>query len=98
MTLKELMLSVDEEDYSDSALFQKLRTLKLEYGSNRRIEVKLVDGDVSVTNTHVGSLSDILTYPIDVAPDLNISKTQLLDAILKEIAAPGFSDREHSEF
>ena len=56
MTLRELILLVNEEDYSDSALFQTLRTLKPEYGSNRHIEVKLVNGEVSITNTHVGSL------------------------------------------
>ena len=98
MTLRELILSVNEEDYSDSALFQTLRTLKPEYGSNRRIEVKLVDGEVSITNTHVGSLADILSYPIDVAPDLQITKTQLLDAILKEMDSPGFDDVEQADF
>lgn len=98
MTLRELILSVDEEDYSSSALFQTLRTLKPEYGSNRRIEVKLVDGEVSITNTHVGSLADILTYSIDVAPDLQITKTQLLDAILKEMDSPGFDDVGQADF
>ncbi len=48
MTLRELILSVNEEDYSDSALFQTLRTLKPEYGSNRHIAVKLVNGEVSM--------------------------------------------------
>lgn len=98
MTLRELILSVDAEEYSDLALFQTLRTLKPEYGSNRRIEVKLVNGEVSITNTHVGSLADILTYSIDVAPDLQISKIQLLDAILKEMASPGFDDVEQADF
>lgn len=98
MTLRELILSVDAEEYSDSALFQTLRTLKPEYGSNRRIEVKFVNGEVSITNTHVGSLADILTYSIDVAPDLQITKIQLLDAILKEMASPGFDDVEQADF
>ena len=98
MTLRELISSVNEEDYSDSALFQTLRTLKPEYGSNRQIEVKLVNGEVSITNTHVGSFADILSYPIDVAPDLQITKTQLLDAILKEMDSPGFDDVEQADF
>lgn len=98
MTLRELILSVDEEEYSNSALFLTLRTLKPEYGSNRRIEVKLVKGEVSITNSHVGSLGDILTYTIDVAPDLQITKVQLLDAILKEMSTDGFGDGEQADF
>ena len=65
MTLRELILSVDSEQYSDSPLFQKLRKTKPEYGSNRHIQVKLLSGEVAITNVHVGSLGDILTYPID---------------------------------
>ena len=38
---------------------------KPEYGSNRRIEVKLLNGEVTITNVHVGSLGDILTYHFD---------------------------------
>ncbi len=98
MTLRELMLSVDAEQYSDSPLYQRLRETKPEYGSNRHIEVRLIDGEIAVTNVHVGSLGDILTYPIDVAPDLNLSKTQLLDAILREMSLEGFSDSEQSDF
>lgn len=98
MTLRELILSVDAEQYSDSPLYQRLRETKPENGSNRHIEVRLIDGEIAVTNVHVGSLGDILTYPIDVAPDLNISKTQLLDAILREMSSEGFSDSEQSDF
>ena len=98
MTLRELINSVDSEQYSDSALYQKLRETKPEYGSNRRIQVKLVNGDVTITNVHVGSLGDIQTYPIDVEPDLNISKVQLLDAILHELSSDGFSESEETDF
>ena len=86
MTFRELINSVDSEQYSDSPLFQKLRETKPEYSSNRHIQVKLVNGEVAITNVHVGSLGDIITYPIDVEPDLNISKVQLLDAILHEVS------------
>jgi hypothetical protein len=55
MTLRELINSVDSEQYSDSALYRKLRETKPEYGSNRRILVKLVNGEVTITNVHVGS-------------------------------------------
>ena len=65
MTLRELILSVDSEQYSDSSLYQKLRETKPEYGSNRRIQVRLVNGEIAITNAHVGSLGDILTYPRD---------------------------------
>ena len=92
MILRELINSVDSEQYSDSALYQRLRETKPEYGVNRRIEVKVVNGEVTITNVHLGSFGDILTYPIDVEPDLNISKVQLLDAILLELSSDGFSD------
>ena len=98
MTLRELINSVNSEQYSDSALYQMLRETKPEYGSNRRIEVKLVNGEVTITNVHVGSLGDILTYQIDVAPDLQITKKQLLDEILKEMSSNTFSDEEQAEF
>ena len=55
MTLRELINSVDSEQYGDSALYRKLRETKPEYGSNRRIQVKLVNGEVTITNVHVGS-------------------------------------------
>ena len=98
MTLRELINSVDSEQYSDSALYKKLRETKPEYGSNRHIQVKLIDGRIAVTNAHVGSIGDILTYPIDVDPDLKISKVQLLDAILLELSDNGFSESEESDF
>jgi len=98
MTFRELINSVDSEQYSDSVLYQKLRETKPEYGSNRRIQVKLVNGEVAITNVHVGSLGDILTYQIDVAPDLQVTKTQLLDEILKEMSSITFSEEEQAEF
>ena len=58
MTLRELINSVDSDQYSDSSLYQELRETKPEYGSNRRIQVKLVNGEVVITNVHVGSLGD----------------------------------------
>ena len=98
MTLRELINSVDSEQYNESPLYQKLCETKPEYGSNRRVQVKLVDGEITITNIHVGSMGDIITYPIDVDPDLNISKVQLLDAILHELSSNGFSDSEASDF
>jgi hypothetical protein len=98
MTLRELINSVDSKQYSDNALYQKLRETKPEYGSSRHIQVKIVDGKIAVTNAHVGSLGDILTYPIDVEPDLKISKVQLLDTILHELSSNGFSESEESDF
>ena len=59
MTLRELINSVDSEQYSDSALYQRLRETKPEYGVNRRIEVKVVNGEVTITNVHLGSFGDI---------------------------------------
>ena len=98
MTLRELIQSVDSEQYSDSPLYQKLCEAKPEYGSNRHIRVKLVGGEITITNVHVGSMGDIITYPIDVDPDLSISKVQLLDAILHELSSNGFSNSDVSDF
>ena len=108
MTLRELLLSVDaeqptvagqrEKQYADSPLYQELLNVKPEYGSNRSIGVKLIDGKIVVTNVHVGSLGDVITYRIDVAPELKVSKIQLLDAILKEMSSDGFNETEQSDF
>lgn len=54
--------------------------------------MKEENGQLIITNTHIGSLGDIMTYAIDVAPELNLSKVQLLDAILQELAKGGFSE------
>ena len=56
------------------------------------------DGNIIVSGVHVGSLSDILTYSIDVAPNLNVSNTQLLDAILKELENDGFAAPDQEDF
>ena len=98
MTLRELILSVDSEQYSDNPLYQKLRETKPEYGSNRHVQVKLIDGRIAVTNAHVGSMGDILTYPIDVDPGLQVTKVQLLDAILKEMSNEGFTEADSDDF
>ena len=98
MTLRELLLSVDAEQYADSQLYQKLLKVKPEYGSNRTIVVKLMNGNMVVTNVHVGSLGDIVCYQIDVDPELRVSKMQLLDAILKEMSSEGFDEMEQSDF
>lgn len=98
MTLRELINSVDSEQYSDNPLNQKFCNTIPEYGTTRHIQVNVANGDIAVTNCHVGSLGDIITYPIDVAPSLNISKAQLLDAILKEIENDGFTTPEQENF
>ena len=98
MTLRELILFIDSDKYSDNPLYLKLRETKPEFGSNRRIQVKLANSEIVITNVHVGSFGDILTYPIDVEPDLNISKVQLLDAILHELSSNGFSESEEADF
>ena len=98
MTLRELINSVDSEQYGDNLLYQKLREIKPEYGSSKHIQVKVVDGEIAITNLHVGSLGDILAYPIDVDPDLNISKIQLMNALLKELSSDGFTESEVSDF
>ena len=92
MTLRELILSTDAEEYANVPLYQQLRNVKPEYGSDRHIEVKVSDGSLIVTNAHIGSLGDIVNYPIDVDPDLQVTKIQLLDAILKEMSSGGFDD------
>ena len=98
MTLRELIQSVDSEQYSESQLYQKLCKTKPEYGSNRRIQVKLVDGEIAITNVHVGSLGDIVACPIDVDADLQVTKMQLLDAILKEMSHDGFTEIDADDF
>ena len=98
MTLKELLSSVSAEEYADYPLYQELLKVKPEYGSSRHIEVKMVNGEVAVYNVHIGSLEDIVTYPIDVDPDLQVTKIQLLDAILTEMTSQNFDEAEQSEF
>ena len=98
MTLRELLLSVDAEQYEDSQLYQELLKVKPEYGSDRCIGVKLINGNVVVTNVHVGSLGDVITCQLDVDPELKVSKIQVLDAVLKEMSTEGFNETDRSDF
>ena len=98
MTLRELLQSVDAEAYANVPLFEELLNTKPEYGSGNRIKVKLINGEIAVTNVHVGSLGDIVACPIDVAPDLQVTKMQLLDSILKEMSHEGFTDVDADDF
>ena len=98
MTLKELLSSVNAEEYTDYPLYQELLKVKPEYGSSRHIEVRMKNGKVAVYNVHIGSLGDIVTYQIDVDPNLQITKIQLLDAILAEMSSEQYGEEEQSEF
>ena len=98
MTLRELLQSVDAEAYANVPLFEELLNTKPEYGSGNPIEVKLINGEIAVSNVHIGSLGDIVACPIDVAPDLQVTKMQLLDSILKEMSHEGFTDADADDF
>jgi len=98
MTLRELLQSVDAEAYASVPLYEELLNTKPEYGSGNRIEVKLINGEIAVSNVHVGSLGDIVASPIDVATDLQVTKMQLMDAILKEMSHEGFTETDADDF
>lgn len=98
MTLRELLQSVDAEAYASVPLYDELLKTMPEYGSSNRIEVKVLNGEIAISNVHVGSLGDIVACPIDVAPDLQVTKMQLLDAILKEMSHEGFTETDADDF
>ena len=98
MTLRELLQSVDAEAYTGIPLYDELLNTKPEYGSSNRIKVKVLNGEIAVSNVHVGSLGDIVACPIDVAPDLQVTKMQLLDAILNEMSHEGFTETDADDF
>ena len=98
MTLRELLQSVDAEAYASIPLYDELLKTKPEYGSSNRIKVKVLNGEIAVSNVHVGSLGDIVACPIDVAPDLQVTKMQLLDAILNEMSHEGFTETDADDF
>ena len=70
MRLRELLLSVDAEAYTSIPLNERLLNTMPEYGFGNRIEVKLVNDEIAVSNVYVGSLGDIVACHIDGAPDL----------------------------
>ena len=98
MTLRKLLQSVDAEAYASIPLYEELLKTKPEYGSDNRILVKVLNGEIAVSNVHVGSLGDIVACPIDVAPDLQVTKMQLLDAIIKEMSHEGFTETDADDF
>lgn len=98
MTLRNLILSVDAGKYASNALFMKLRNTTPEYGIQRKIVVRNKEDGIAVTNVHVGSLGDILTMPIDIDPELQLTQEELLDAILGAMSQDGFDEAEQSDF
>lgn len=98
MTLRQLIQSVDPNDFHDSALFRQLKDIKPEYGANIRIKVRKDGGTISVTNVHVGSLGDIVASAIDVADGLHLTDGELLKVILGEMANEGFTDADAEVF
>ena len=98
MTLRQLILSVSESDFRDNTLFQQLKDVKPEYGSNIRIKVYKRGDAISVTNVHVGSLGDIVASPIDMAANLHLSDNELLKVILDAMANGGFTEADSDMF
>ena len=98
MTLRQLIQSVSPNDFQDNGLFQQLKDVKPEYGSNIRIKVYKRGEVISVTNVHVGSLGDIVASPIDMAEDLHLSDNELLKVILGTMAKGGFTEAESDMF
>ena len=98
MTLRQLILSVSESDFRDNTLFQQLKDVKPEYGSNIRIKVYKRGDAISVTNVHVGSLGDIVASPIDMADDLHLSDNELLKVILDAMANGGITETDSDMF
>ncbi len=98
MTLRELLLKVDEARFHDCPLFHELKSVRPEYGAGRAIEVSCADSSLRVTNVHVGSPGDIVASRIVVRSDSQITDEQLLDAILEEMSQVGFSEADSDEF
>ena len=98
MTLRQLILSVSESDFRDNTLFQQLKDVKPEYGSNIRIKVYKRGDAISVTNVHVGSLGDIVASPIDMAADLHLSDNELLKVILDAMSNGGITETDSDMF
>ena len=98
MTLRQLILFVSESDFRDNTLFQQLKDVKPEYGSNIRIKVYKRGDAISVTNVHVGSLGDIVACPIDMADDLHLSDNELLKVIVDAMANGGFTEADSDMF
>ena len=98
MTLRQLILSISESDFRDNTLFQQLKDVKPEYGSNIRIKVYKRGDAISVTNVHVGSLGDIVASPIDMADDLHLSDNELLKVILDAMANGGITETDSDMF
>ncbi len=98
MTLRQLIQSVNPNEFQNLALFWQLKGIKPEYGANIRIKVRRNGDAISVTNVHVGSLGDIVASPIDVEDGLSLTDDELLKAILDEMSNDGFTDADADAF
>ncbi len=98
MTLRQLIQSVNPNEFQNLALFWQLKGIKPEYGANIRIKVRKNGDTISVTNVHVGSLGDIVASPIVVADGLHLTDKELLKAILDEMSNEGFTEADAAVF
>lgn len=94
MTLRQLIQSVNPNEFQNHALFWQLMDIKPEYGAGIRIKVHKNGDTISVTNVHVGSLGDIVASPIDVADGLHLTDRELMKAILDEMSNEGFTEAD----
>lgn len=98
MTLRQLVLSVDKELFARNPLYLQILNVKPEYGSGRTICIRQKDNVLTVSNVHIGSLGDIVTYNIAIEQGVDISNEQLLYAIIQEMSRNGFNESDNQEF
>lgn len=98
MTLRQLACLVDKKIFENHPIYQQIITAKPEFGSGREIFIKNGKEGISVSNVHIGSIGDIITYNIAIEQGVDISNDQLLYAIIKEMSRNGFNESDSQEF
>ena len=77
--------------------YDTLMSTKPTYGNpDMKITVKDVDGEIAVCNTHLGAISDVVNYQLDVAPDVELTDEELAVVLLRALSAAIDEENEDS--
>ncbi len=68
--------------------FEAMKALRPTFGHiDSHIDVKLIDGHLNVSNTHLGSTSDLLSHQIDVAPEVQATESEIAAHCVYQVVA-----------
>ncbi|MBM6993854.1 MAG: hypothetical protein I3J02_11445 [Prevotella sp.] len=68
--------------------FKAMKAMKPTFGHiDSRIDVKMINGHLNVSNTHLGSTSDLLSHQLNISSEVTASETEIAAQCVFQIVA-----------